>query len=458
MFVNLLNTLLESVNEYHLFVFEKAFQFNFFDEQILSDPEMQTDFVNVIRDRLNNKDKFYIIEKYKNSKIAKAIEKGMKRRESNDINENSTIDYFIERIKSLVILRNAQEIVGAVKTADTNMNAGLIEEKDLSNIKSRLYNLLNELTFDADFGEMELNDFTKRERDKLSENKDKIVPTWSEKMNHILNGGAYPSKFYFIAAPPGFGKSLFLVNIGKEALMHDKTVYHFSLEMTTSEVMQRYDCLISGRPMMDIINSPPEVIQGYVDKFMKEHKGYLLIKEFPPEVLTKDMLAMYIKRKIMASNRKPDLIIVDYADLMKSTVKNTERRNDLGLIYRQLKALAAEFGCPVWTASQINRAGFQRTESDISNLSESWEKAMIADLVLVVRQSREEFEQNRLRLYVGKNRSGQARVEIHCEIDYKNMIIRESDQVPLDDFTEIGFGSFSTKKKDETGDEMFENE
>jgi len=154
MFVNLLNTLLESVNEYHLFVFEKAFQFNFFDEQILSDPEMQTDFVNVIRDRLNNKDKFYIIEKYKNSKIAKAIEKGMKRRESNDINENSTIDYFIERIKSLVILRNAQEIVGAVKTADTNMNAGLIEEKDLSNIKSRLYNLLNELTFDADFGEM----------------------------------------------------------------------------------------------------------------------------------------------------------------------------------------------------------------------------------------------------------------------------------------------------------------
>jgi len=191
---------------------------------------------------------------------------------------------------------------------------------------------------------------------------------------------------------------------------------------------------------------------------MKEHKGYLLIKEFPPEVLTKDMLAMYIKRKIMASNRKPDLIIVDYADLMKSTVKNTERRNDLGLIYRQLKALAAEFGCPVWTASQINRAGFQRTESDISNLSESWEKAMIADLVLVVRQSKEEFEQNRLRLYVGKNRSGQARVEIHCEIDYKNMIIRESDQVPLDDFTEIGFGSFSTKKKDEAGDEMFENE
>ena len=455
MLINLLNVLLESINEYHLFVFEKAKDFHFFDEPILQDSEVQDQFVEAIKDRLGNKDKFYIIEKFRGKKLEKLIERGMARREVNDVNEASCIKYFVEKIESFVLLKNAQQIVGAVKNADSNMSLGIMDEKDLAAIKGNIYNLLNDLTFEADFGEMELDDIAQRERDRTIINQSKIITTFSDRLNEILIGGAYPNKLYFIAAPPGFGKSLFLVNIGKHALMQEKTVFHFTLEMTSSEVMTRYDCLISGKPIIDIINSPAEVIDNYIKKFTEEHpKSRLLLKEFPPEILTKEMLSLYIKRKIMSSGMKPDVIIVDYADLMKSSVKNTERRSDLGLIYRQLKALASEFQCPVWTASQINRAGYDRQESDISNLSESWEKAMIADLVLVARQTKEEFTANKLRLYVGKNRSGAARMEIPCKINYRHMRIEESDEVEFYDLSEVSFGGGTVKPKS-AGDEIF---
>jgi len=454
MMINLMNVLLESINEYHLFVFEKALRFHYFDEPILQDTEIQDQFVEAIKDRLENKDKFYIIEKFRGKKLEKIIEKGMTRRESNDVNEMSCIKYFVEKIESFVLLRNAQQIVGSVKNADSNMSLGIMDEKDLATIKANIYNLLNDLTFEADFGEMEMEDIAKRERDRTIINQNKIIQTFSPRLNEILIGGAYPNKLYFIAAPPGFGKSLFLVNIGHWALTQDKTVFHFTLEMTSSEVMTRYDCLVAGKPILDIINSPAEVINGYIKKFTEVHpKCHLLLKEFPPEVLTKEMLSLYIKRKIMSSGKKPDVIIVDYADLMKSSVKNTERRSDLGLIYRQLKALASEFSCPVWTASQINRAGYDRTESDISNLSESWEKAMIADLVLVARQTKEEFNANKLRLYVGKNRSGAARMEIPCKVSYRHMRMEESDEVEFDDLSEVSFGGGNKPKS--VGDEIF---
>ena len=454
MVINLTNVLLESINEYHLFIFEKAMKFHYFDEPIIEDVEIQKQFVEAIKDRLQNKDKFYIIEKFSGKKFEKIIEKGMARREKNDINEMSCIQYLVERIESFVVLKNAGQIVSAVKNADSHMSLGIMDEKDLAEIKSNIFTLMNDLTFEADFGEMELEDVEKRERDRTIINQNKIIPTFSNRLNDILIGGAYPNKLYFIAAPPGFGKSLFLVNIGHWALVREKTVYHFSLEMTASEVMTRYDCLVAGKPIIDIINSPADVINNYVKKFTEEHpKSHLLLKEFPPEVLTKEMLSLYIKRKIMSSGKRPDVIIVDYADLMKSSVKNTERRSDLGLIYRQLKALAAEFSCPVWTASQINRAGYDRQESDISNLAESWEKAMIADLVLVARQTKDEFAANQLRLYVGKNRSGAARMEIPCRINYRHMKIEESDEVQFDDLSEVSFGGDG--KITNNDDEMF---
>ena len=453
MLTNLTNVMLESINEYHLFVFEKAMRFNYFEEPVIQDPEIQEQFVEAMKDRLGNKDKFYIIEKFAGKKLEKVIEKGMARREANEINEMSCIKYLVEKIESFVVLKNAHQIVSSVKNADSHMSLGIMDEKDLAAIKANIYTLMNDLTFEADFGEMELDDIEKRERDRTIINQNKIIPTFSDRLNDILIGGAYPNKLYFIAAPPGFGKSLFLVNVGHWALANDKTVYHFTLEMTASEVMTRYDCLVAGKPIIDIINSPPDVINAYVKKFTEEHpKSHLLLKEFPPEVLTKEMLSLYIKRKIMSSGKRPDLIIVDYADLMKSSVKNTERRSDLGLIYRQLKALAAEFTCPVWTASQINRAGYDRAESDISNLAESWEKAMIADLVLVARQTKEEFNVNKLRLYVGKNRSGAARMEIPCKINYRHMKIEESDEVEFDDLSEVSFGGGKTNNND---DEMF---
>jgi len=138
MIVNLLNVLLESINEFHLFIFEKSLDFHFFDEPVFQDSEVQEQFVEAIKDRLSNKDKFYIIEKFRGKKLEKIIEKGMKRREENDISEESCVKYFTEKLETFVLLRNAQQIVGSVKNADANMSLGIMDEKDLATIKRNI--------------------------------------------------------------------------------------------------------------------------------------------------------------------------------------------------------------------------------------------------------------------------------------------------------------------------------
>jgi len=79
---------------------------------------------------------------------------------------------------------------------------------------------------------------------------------------------------------------------------------------------------------------------------------------------------------------------------------------------------------------------------------------MIADLVLVARQTKEEFVANKLRLYIGKNRSGQARMEIPCKINYRYMRIEESDEVDLVDLDEVSFGGKKSRQNDDE-DEIF---
>ena len=84
----------------------------------------------------------------------------------------------------------------------------------------------------------------------------------------------------------------------------------------------------------------------------------------------------------------PSLIIIDYADIMRSTHRYDTMRHELKFIYEEIRNLAMDMNVPVWTASQANRDSANSDIVGLENMSEAYGKAMVADVVIYLYQEK----------------------------------------------------------------------
>ena len=99
-------------------------------------------------------------------------------------------------------------------------------------------------------------------------------------------------------------------------------------------------------------------------------------------------------------------IIIDYADLLRPKRDLREKRHELETIYEELRGLAQEFECPIYTASQTNRSGLNAEVITMESISEAFNKCFVADFIFTVSRTIEDRSANTGRLYVAKNRQG----------------------------------------------------
>ena len=95
---------------------------------------------------------------------------------------------------------------------------------------------------------------------------------------------------------------------------------------------------------------------------------------------------------------------MDYADILKGM--GSEKRHVLENIYEDLRGLAGEVECPIWTASQANRSSLEEDVIDATKVAEAYSKVMIADFVVSVSRKVEDKIANTGRFHVIKNRFG----------------------------------------------------
>ena len=100
------------------------------------------------------------------------------------------------------------------------------------------------------------------------------------------------------------------------------------------------------------------------------------------------------------------MVLVDYADIMKSTQNFSEKRHSIGLIYEELRGVAGEFDIPIWTASQANRSSLEEDVIGADKVSEDYSKVMTADFVMSMSRKVEDKIANTGRFHVIKNRFG----------------------------------------------------
>lgn len=255
-----------------------------------------------------------------------------------------------------------------------------------------------------------------------------VCPTGFKRLDakDILQGGLGRGELGVVTANTGVGKSHFLVALGASALQAGKNVLHYTFELTEYSVGLRYDSNLCHIPSNEIQDNKEDVLKRYEDAEM----GRLIIKEYPTGSASVVTVRNHIE-KLAMKNFKPSIIMIDYADVMRSTRAYDSLRHELKLIYEELRNLAMEMNIPIWTASQANRDSSKSDIVGLENMSEAYGKAMVADVVLSLSRKPMEKSTNEGRIFVAKNRAGRDGLVFPIHIDTSQSRIKILDEKHL---------------------------
>jgi replicative DNA helicase len=299
----------------------------------------------------------------------------------------------------------------------------LLEKSSFDEI-AKLVNDAMKLGTSNDVGYDYMEDFEQRF---LEKSRDPVTTGWTA-INDITKGGLGKGELGVVIAPTGAGKSMVLVHLGAKALQSGKNVVHYTLELADTVVGTRYDSCITGYHLTGIRAFKEQI---YDD--LRDLPGKLIIKEYPTRSATINTIKNHIE-KMKVADFKPDMIIVDYADLIKPTGSSKEeKRHQLETIYEELRGIAQEVGCPVWTASQTNRSALNAEVITMESISEAYNKCFVADFIFSVSRTIEDKETNSGRIFVAKNRNGPDGMIYPIFMDTANVKIKVLPKVMTQD-------------------------
>ncbi len=201
-------------------------------------------------------------------------------------------------------------------------------------------------------------------------------------------GGFQPGNLVVLAARPSMGKSALVCNIAENAVLDGKAVALFSLEMSESELAQRFvasQAMIKGEDLRR-----GKVAEQRWPKILEACQRLSAAPLFIDDSSDTGVLEVRAKARRLHSRLDGGLglIIIDYLQLMRHEGRVESRVEQVSQISRSLKGLARELDVPVIALSQLSRAVEQRGKEDkkpiLSDLRESGAIEQDADLVMFI--------------------------------------------------------------------------
>lgn len=236
--------------------------------------------------------------------------------------------------------------------------------------------------------------------ERMLELRRKPVATPWPPINDVISGGVSAGELAIVLALTGVGKSHALVDIGAHAIMNGKTVIHFTFELSEIKIGKRYDARIANVDYDDLARH-----KDLVDSCIQRLPGVLRIRKYPNRKATTQTIRGYIS-KLKMSGINPDLIIVDYADIMQSSKSYENKRFEEEAVYEELRSLADELDVPIWTASQTNRSGMDAEVLTFKHIAECFAKASISDLFITMNRKKTGDNESLGNMYIAKSRLG----------------------------------------------------
>lgn len=222
--------------------------------------------------------------------------------------------------------------------------------------------------------------------------------------------GLHPADLVIVAGRPAMGKTTFAINIGEQVALRGGRVMIYSFEMPAEQLFQRKLASIGSINYKHIKNGKlTELETGRFASTVKK------ISNLDIDIDDSSGLDIHeLRKRILQHNRekKLDLVIIDYLQLMKMGGGSDNKSSQIGDITTALKGLAKDLGIPIILLSQLNRSLEQRPNKRpiASDLRESGSIEQDADIIFFVYRD-EVYNPNSpdvgiAEIIIGKQRSG----------------------------------------------------
>lgn len=245
--------------------------------------------------------------------------------------------------------------------------------------------------------------------------------------------GPTRKEMWLLIANAKRGKSWALMHLAKMALMSRYKVVHITLEMSEGRCAQRYfQALFAISKHADIPStvkfkkdelgrviefddvkltpkmslSDPNIrvkLEKLINQWSVRTLDNIIIKEFPTSTLTMQQLKAYLDNLETKEQFAPDLLIIDYPDLMKLNSDNM--RLDIDKIYKELRGLAGERNIALAIVSQGNRSGEKSKKLGADQVAEAYSKIAHADVIITMTATEAEHNLGLARLHVAGGRN-----------------------------------------------------
>jgi hypothetical protein len=280
------------------------------------------------------------------------------------------------------------------------------------------------------------HEYVKDIESRYRESSRKVVPTPWALLNTLLQGGLGGGDYGLIYGGPGGGKSWDLVALGAFAGSLGYKVIHYTLELGEDYVGKRYDAYYTGINVADVKD-----FQDKVKEAIQDFGDNIIIKEFPAKGASLTTIKSHIQ-KTADLGFKADLILIDYVDLLRPPSRRKERKEEIDDLHYGTKGLAKELNLPIWSVSQVNRAGAKDEVVEGDKSAGSYEKQAIVDFGMSQSRLRKDKTSGTGRWHIQKNRYGPDGMTYNVNIDTGNGHIEVLDE--YDDTEEYKSSSPST--------------
>lgn len=305
-----------------------------------------------------------------------------------------TEEYFKERALTLAVLTSADILTGASKTKDKNQILMKVQEALA-------------VSFDSNLGH-DYFDHVEERYESYHRIEDKI--SWGIKsLDDITNGGISKKNLVCAVAPTGSGKSLFMCAIASNAIRQGLNVLYISMEMSEVRVAERIDANLMRDCIYNIHKLDLKQYTSKLENLKKRKHGRLIIKEYPTSGANTNHFKSLMNELKLKQGFVPDLVVVDYMNICSSSRVSPGQTNSYGYIKaisEELRGMAVEYNVAVMTATQTNRNGFNNSNIDITDTSESIGITYIMDFMFALIRTEALDENNEILVKQLKNRYG----------------------------------------------------
>lgn len=248
-------------------------------------------------------------------------------------------------------------------------------------------------------------------------------------LDGVWKNGLAPGWLIALLAPPKRFKTTFALKFALNAVGPSVAadVIYYACEISQEFALCKCLYNIARMTNNEMYEDPENFIRRAEDNMKLEIAGNLIYKGYPSKTATISDMKAHAKTCISQLGIKPKLIVIDYAETVKSSIPDAKDYIQSASIFTEARAFGQELGCAVVMPDRCNKETVSLAVPNMKSFQGSFEKSGVVDAAIGLCSTDAEYLNNIIRYFIFLNRHGPAFQHFRGKVDpeYSDMTMDE---------------------------------